>query len=275
MRLALRPRSTSGGPARSRPGHLITLVRVAAAAVMLASSGGLYVLTTSPEFQLGNTGVIVVGARQTRPEAIRDALAVPEGVQPNLFRLRTDQLETAVEALPPVLHASVRVALPDELIVEVQERQPMLVWRIAQRGFFVDAEGVLFAEATPTGQRLPEVVDRRSSTHSRNVGDRLDPVDLAVVRDLGALRPDTVGSRALYFALSVDDESGWRVDAVPGAWQAVFGQYTPQLRTPELIGAQVRCLAALLAGHEAEVKRVYLAPNEERCGTYVPASARP
>ena len=52
------------------------------------------------------------------------------------------------------------------------------------------------------------------------------------------------------------------------SWTAVFGFYTPTLRTTELIPGQVRLLRSLLAGRETSVARVVLADDES--GTYIP-----
>jgi hypothetical protein len=54
----------------------------------------------------------------------------------------------------------------------------------------------------------------------------------------------------------------------PASWSAVFGFYTPTLRTTELIPGQVRLLASLLAGREDQVERVILA--DDHSGTYIP-----
>ena len=51
----------------------------------------------------------------------------------------------------------------------------------------------------------------------------------------------------------------------------MFGFYTPTLRSPELIPGQVRLLRSLLAGREADGRRVILA--DDRNGTYIPADA--
>ena len=66
--------------------------------------------------------------------------------------------------------------------------------------------------------------------------------------------------------VSVSDDNGFVVDAKPAAWSAVFGFYTPSLRTTELIPEQVRLLRSLLAGREDKVDRVILASATD--GTY-------
>ena len=76
------------------------------------------------------------------------------------------------------------------------------------------------------------------------------------------------------------DENGFVLTTKPAGWSAVFGFYTPSLRTTELIPGQVRLLRSLLEGREPQVDRVILASDTD--GTYVPrttpkpsASAKP
>ena len=59
-----------------------------------------------------------------------------------------------------------------------------------------------------------------------------------------------------------------------GGWSAVFGFYTPTLRSTELIKGQVRLLRSFLADREPTVSRIILA--DDRNGTYIPrVTARP
>ena len=51
-------------------------------------------------------------------------------------------------------------------------------------------------------------------------------------------------------------------------WSAVFGYYTPSLRTTDIIPEQVRLLRSLLIGREQLVDRVILASGTD--GTYIP-----
>ena len=53
----------------------------------------------------------------------------------------------------------------------------------------------------------------------------------------------------------------------PQSWQAVFGFYTPSLRTPELVPGQVRLLRSLLIGREPRIDRIILASETD--GTYI------
>jgi hypothetical protein len=95
---------------------------------------------------------------------------------------------------------------------------------------------------------------------------------------LASLVPSDVGSAAKRLQVRVTDENGFVVRADPEGWIAIFGFYTPSLRTPELIPGQVRLLRSLLIGREPLIERVVLASATD--GTYVPkptprASASP
>ena len=115
---------------------------------------------------------------------------------------------------------------------------------------------------------LPVIDDTRISSTVLGVGSRLDPVTLDAALRLGSLTPADVGSGARSLVLRVDDENGFTMRTQPGSWTAVFGFYTPTLRTTELVPGQVRLLRSLLAGREDRVERVILA--DDHSGTYVP-----
>ena len=125
---------------------------------------------------------------------------------------------------------------------------------------------------------LPVVDDRRAAAGLLKLGSTLDPVDLDAATRLASLKPGDVGSGAVSLGVAVTDENGFVVGTRPDTWDAIFGFYTPSLRTTELIPEQVRLLRSLLAGREQTVQRVVLASGTD--GTYVArpspsASAKP
>ena len=117
-------------------------------------------------------------------------------------------------------------------------------------------------------QGCPPIDDRRAASTSLTVGSRLDAVDLDAATRLASLRPADVGSSAVALAIAVTDENGFVLTTKPAGWSAIFGFYTPSLRTTELIPGQVRLLRSLLVGREPQVERVILASETD--GTYVP-----
>jgi hypothetical protein len=237
---------------------------------MLVSAAAIYGVGASSAFDY--TRLQLHGAEFTDPAAVERALVDSRGT--NLFGLSTAPLVTAIESLPTVASARVGVELPGTLAVTLVEREPIVVWQIGERRYLVDRDGALFAELTDpapaAAASLPVIDDRRAASGLFALGGTLDPVDLDAATRLASLKPADVGSGAVSLTVAVTDENGFVIATRPNAWSAVFGFYTPSLRTPELIPEQVRLLRSLLAGREPQVQRVILASGTD--GTY---TARP
>jgi hypothetical protein len=235
---------------------------------MLLSAAAIYGVANSTAFAYGT--LRLEGADFTDRAAVDDALDTVRGQ--NLFVLRTKPLTEALAALTTVTDASVSVQLPGTLVVRLDEREPILVWRVGARRYLVDTEGTLFArlgdEPSDAATALPEVEDRRAASAGLSVGRELDPVDLDAATRLASLVPADVGSAAGRLVVQVTDPSGFVVRSGPGGWSAVFGFYTASLRTPALVPGQVRLLRSLLIGREPLVDRVILASETD--GTYIP-----
>ena len=244
--------------------------RILAGIVLFAAAGALYGVSASDAFAVEPSAVEIRGARWTGQADLRAVLGLGD-VRPNLFRLRTGELAERLRTLPAVADADVRAVLPDRLVIDVRERTPILAWAVGERRLLVDVEGVIFAETggATDAAAVPVVLDGRESSASLAVGGALDPVDLAVARRIGALTPLEVGSSARALTLTIDPELGWLVESQPASWRAVFGLYTPTLRTADIVPRQAQCLKELLAGREREIATVYLSPDGDRCGTYV------
>jgi hypothetical protein len=245
---------------------------------MLASAGAIYGAGASSAFDYAR--LQVDGATYTDLAAAEEAVADARGE--NLFRLSTEPLKAALEALPTVDEASVGVQLPGTLVVTLRERVPVLVWRVGARRYMADSAGNLFGRLgdEPPAQTadLAVIEDRRAASAGLSIGTRLDPQDVDAATRLASLVPGDVGSAARRLQVRVTDENGFVVRADPEGWIAIFGFYTPSLRTTELIPGQVRLLRSLLIGREPLIERIVLASATD--GTYVPkptprASASP
>jgi len=246
----------------------LSVARAGAALALLASAGAIYGVGASSAFEY--TRLQVTGAVFTDPAAAEDAVADARGQ--NLFGLSTAPLEAALEELPTVAQASVTVRLPDSLVVTLHERVPVLVWRVGARRYLADSAGELFArlgdDPPAVAADLPVIDDRRAASAGLSIGTRLGPQDIDAATRLASLVPADVGSTAEALAVRVTDNDGFVVRAEPQGWIAIFGYYTPSLRTPELIPGQVRLLRSLLIGREPLLARVILASETD--GTYVP-----
>jgi POTRA domain, FtsQ-type len=247
----------------------LSAARAGAILAMLLSAAAIYGVGASSAF--GYSKLQLDGLRYTDPTEVEAALAQARGA--NLFRLETGPLLTALEGIPTIATARVEVRLPSTLAVTIMEREPLLVWAIGEERFLVDGEGLLFErvadEQTDTA-KLPVITDRRAVSFGYHVGTQLSAVDLDAATRLASLVPADVGSRAPSFSVAVGDENGFVLSARPDGWSAVFGFYTPSLRTTDLIPGQVRLLRSLLAERETEVDRVILASETD--GTYIPRS---
>jgi cell division septal protein FtsQ len=236
---------------------------------LLVSAGSIYGVSESSAFSLRE--IEVPPLHYTDPTAIQSSLAIRQGS--NLFTLRTEGLVDPLLRMSGVADARLEVALPDRLVVWIEERQPILIWQIDTRRYLVDRRGVLFATvqslAPETAATLPVVTDRRIAAESAlGETDTLEPAVLDAATRLVSIGPADVGSAATSLVVELGDENGFVLRAEPVGWLAIFGFYTPTLRTPDLIPGQVRLLRSLLADREATVARVILA--DDTSGTYLP-----
>lgn len=275
---ALRPGARPGGAVRRtkpvrRASAGVTPVRAGALLSILAGVAAIYGVASSDAFLVRHT--TIAGTTWTSEERILDALAIAPDA--NVFTLRSGQLEQALAAIPAVREATVSIALPDEVRVTVVEREALVAWKVGELRFLVDADGRLFADLPVdppvAAAAMPVVDDARAASQAFGVGSMLDPVTLDAALRLASLGPADVGSGARSLLLRVDDEHGFTMRTRPVSWTAVFGFYTPTLRTTELIQGQVRLLRSLLAGRETSVQRVILA--DDHSATYIPIEASP
>jgi hypothetical protein len=233
---------------------------------MLAAGLLLRLVTSSSVFALDR--VDQPSLHWTAGDAVLAKVAVPLGS--NVFGIEIGPIESGLATLPGVASAHVAVALPATLAVSIVEREPILAWRVGEAEYLVDRQGVLFAStdaASADAAGLPTVVDARvASPLLLAVGARLAAVDLDVATRLAALTPADIGSSATRLEVRITDTDGYLIRAYPTAWVAVFGFYSPSLRSTDLIPGQVQLLRSLLADREPSVERIILA--DDRNGTY-------
>jgi hypothetical protein len=250
-----------------RLGRIVTQVRAAGLLGMLAA-GFLFTLATG-RTAFGLTRTDLPTLTWTDPAAVRAALALADGT--NVFQIDTRPLEAALLALPTVASAEVSVGLPDaNVVVRIEERQPVLAWQVGDTRFLADAGGLIFTRVAASA-KLPAGVavvdDRRTNAGAAlAIGGHLDAVDADVATRLGSLTPTDVGSAATQLKITVTDTDGFVLTG-PTGWSAVFGFYSPATRSTDMIPGQVRLLRSLLIGREGTVARIILASETD--GTYI------
>lgn len=271
-RTGIRP---GAGGRRGRPVRRasagLTPVRAGALLALIAGLAALYGLSGSSAFAARRTEIN--GATWTSRDTILAALAIPAGQ--NVFTVSTPVLEGRLASIPAIRGAKVSVTLPDAIRVDVTEREALVAWQVGDHQYLVDGTGLLFAELGPNppaaAAALPVIDDSRSADATLGVGSSLDKVTLDAALRLGSLTPANLGSTATRLTIRVDDTDGFTMQGRPVGWTAVFGFYTPTLRTTELVPGQVRLLRSLLYGREARALRIILA--DDRSGTYVPRAS--
>jgi hypothetical protein len=241
---------------------------------MILTGAVIYFVLTSDEFQLAQAEVSA-DVRYADVDEMLAAVDLSPSDHPNVFELPAEDARQKLLAFPGIAAADVRAILPNRVLVTVTERPPILVLHRGSETYAIDGNGVVLAsidEQDVAALALPAIADeRREWATEVALGAPLDPTDLSAILQLGALTPATIGSGADSLAVSVDDEDGFVITAEPYGWRAVFGHYTPTLRPPDLVPRQVQCLRSLLAGGETRLETIYLAPQEERCGTFLPS----
>ncbi len=277
MRLPVR---SAGRPRRGRPVRRasagIRAGRIAAFVLVLATGAAIYGAAASPAFDLRQ--VNVTGSTYTASSAIEASMGVVPGAHQNLFSFDTARARRALESLPAVSSAQVRVALPDRLIVHVHERQPILAWEVDGTRELIDASGIVVTTepmSAPLEPGLPVFADDRSSSRALVPGQKLDSTDLAVARLLGAITPGMIAGGVSSLQWTVTDTYGYLLEVTPAHWRAIFGIYTATLRPPSLIPSQLECLNSLLGTVGAtRLEIAYLFPEGGNCGTYVARGAK-
>lgn len=254
--------------------HVVNRWRVAGFVLAAAAAISGTFLVSSHTFDLDPAKVSVSDLVYTSPEVIRDAIEVAPDATPNVFRIDTRRMERALASLPAVASADVHVLLPDELDVAVTERTPAFVVATPAAAFVIDVDGFVL-EQLPLSHAgalgLPMVSDARQQfAPGITAGGRLDAISLDAALRLLALTPDDLRTRFDTLTLTVDDIDGYVLEAQPDGWRALFGHYTPNLRPVDLIDRQVQCLRSRIDAGEDALSVIYLAPQGEHCGTYVP-----
>jgi cell division septal protein FtsQ len=169
----------------ARPSALRILAAVLAVALIglaayLFSSDSFYVQTAAIR------GLQLTAAEQVYRQADIDQYSV--------FWIDTHAAARRIEELPYIRRAWVTTSLPNQVRIEVEERQPVAVWNVNGQEYWVDSEGAtmpVLAGAAPSqtgGQELPVLWDLDGSTATAD--GRLDQQLIASVRQVWQQAPE-------------------------------------------------------------------------------------
>lgn len=126
------------------------------------------------------------GLRHTSAEEIYRQAGIH---QYSIFWIDDREVARRIEALPYVKQATVQTALPNQVRIEVEEREPLVVWHIDGQEYWVDSEGITMPIAS-RAQSLPVLWDLDGGTVAAD--GRLDRQLIASVRQVQRQTPEVV-----------------------------------------------------------------------------------
>jgi cell division septal protein FtsQ len=160
--------------------------------------GGTVFVLTNPLFRIEHLSV--AGTRN--PLLLHNIQQM--GIQgQNIFLLDVGSLTSRIDALPMVANASMEKQWPNQMVVTVTERTPVLLWQTRQGTYSVDTSGVVIAPASETTRatNLRTVVDIRKGDNATGrggntgirPGTRLNAADIAFAMQVFARLPQMTG----------------------------------------------------------------------------------
>ncbi len=151
---------------RSRAGRFASAVpgRILAVVVLVGSCGAGLAYSEDPARMwdaVGRAGfslreIKLKGQEHTSDSAIIAAVGLGPGV--TLLGLDVEGARQRLEGLPWVKSAAVRKQLPDQLLVEIEEREAFARWRFGGHEVLIDREGNTLADEVPFRYRTLPLV---------------------------------------------------------------------------------------------------------------------
>lgn len=105
----------------------------------------------------------------------------------SIFWVNDRDVAGRLEALPYIRQATVHTSLPNQVRIAVEERDPVAVWKVGGRDFWVDIEGITMPVASQV-DGMPVLWDLDGSTVIAD--GRVDRELIAAVRSLKMQQPN-------------------------------------------------------------------------------------
>ncbi|RJP74433.1 MAG: FtsQ-type POTRA domain-containing protein [Candidatus Abyssobacteria bacterium SURF_17] len=112
--------------------------------VIVVTADVLSYLRSSPRFAIAHIGV--TGNTHETAETIMQSSGAAEGM--NIFSIDLTRAAESVEEIPRISRACVKRKLPNEIYIEVSERQPLALI-LSRQLLYIDGEGKVFAPFEP------------------------------------------------------------------------------------------------------------------------------
>jgi POTRA domain-containing FtsQ-type protein len=156
-------RSGQQKPTRNRFWRFLRFLTIGAIIIVLS-----VFLLTSNEFRIAQ--VRVMG---THNDALVQHIQKMEGIKgPNIFLVDVSGLTAKIAAQPEVATADLSKQWPNQLVVTIKERVPVLLWQTPKGTFSIDDQGMVIAPAANTlgASRLGTVIDISQQGQPTNTG---------------------------------------------------------------------------------------------------------
>lgn len=230
--IAARRAAVAEAARRRRRGVLGSLAALAGIAL------GAAAVAASPLFDVEE--VVVAGVDAERAEEIEDVVGIAPG--DNLLLADTSGGQARVERLAWVAEAQVWRMPPAQLVVEVAQRAPAAVVRLADRSWVVDADGVVLRGGAEDGVPRIDAPGAALPAPGERIGDAGIANALAFHRDL----PDGVAGR-------VDRYEAPSASELRVLLASDQGEVWARVGRAEDVGRKAAVLAGLLAELPDEV----------------------
>lgn len=224
--------------------------RLLSGVIVVALLAALYYLWNSPQYRVEQAEVN--GLQRLSQADVRAVLNIDE--EP-IFTLRASELEEKLaEAFPEFSSVEVSLGLPASVVVNVEERQPILTWKQDGRTVLVDANGIAFPqrENAPPGPSLT-VEALSSPPQAAPAGDtdllaHFMPVEMvSAIVSMSGQAPE--GTPILYdsvHGLGWRDRRGWEVyfgdvqdmGMKLNVYQALLHHFKAEGIQPELVSVE-------------------------------------
>jgi cell division septal protein FtsQ len=173
-------RADSHKTTRSRP--QLSWLRVMAGVLLIGMIALMAFLFADDSFYVKTAAIR--GLRLTTAEEIYRQADID---QYSIFWIVDREVAQRIETLPYVKRATIRTALPNQVRIEIEEREPVVVWNIGDQTYWVDNEGITMPVASKALD-LPVLWDLDGSTTTAN--DQLDRQLIASVRQVKEQAPE-------------------------------------------------------------------------------------
>jgi cell division protein FtsQ len=161
-----------------------------------------YALLDAPWFRVEE--VAIIGLKHLKEDEILNALMIPPDA--SLLNLKSAQLAKRLEALPWLESSSVQLALPNRIVVEISEREPLAVIH-AEDFYLIDTEGKVVSRASAE-QRQGFLLFEGFSGQKLKEGEALPP---DVLKGLKALLAELEQSKQ-WLPLNLILECRWNAE---------------------------------------------------------------